>query len=161
MGDQFEFFENLAGRHKHNGERVVYDLVARARQPLLENGFDDGYFVVEVKLFNESDKKAHDVKARDLLWQCVTYAFSEITLPSGETKCPLFVLYYIGGTGVKAEYGREVTELHHFVQRGGVGRLELGASNWSMSFGGSRYFSRARGKGPHNVGTKRQVGSSR
>lgn len=158
----FEVFEGFSGNHKHGGERVYYDLVARPRQHLVDQGFAGGHFIIEVKLFNSTDKAKHDVKARDMLWQCVAYSFSEIELPDGKLERPLFVLYSLGGTGFNPLHLNEIGTLHHFVQRGGVGQLifepRLG---WSMRFGGTRYFSKAGGKGPHNVGVKRQTGSSR
>lgn len=162
LGADFFVHERWSGRHKHGGESVHYDLVLQPRSHLLDRGFDDGFAVVEVKIFNATDKKKHDTKAKDLLWQCVAYSFSDIFLPSGDTCCPLFVLYYIAGDGVNPQYKDEVNDLHHFVQRGGVGRLEIDAKlGWSMIFGGSYYFRSSVGKGPHHVGTKRQTGSSR
>lgn len=162
LGTDFFVHERWSGHHKHGGELVYYDLVLQPRPHLLEQGFDNGFVVVEVKVFNAADKKKHDTKARDLLWQCVAYSFSDIVLPYGEPCRPLFVLYYIAGDGVNPQYKEEVNDLHHFVQRGGVGRLDVDAkSGWSMIFGGSYYFRSSFGKGRHHVGTKRQTGSSR
>lgn len=162
LAQDFEIFERWRGWHKHGGERVYYDLVARPRPHLVEQGFDDGLFVIEVKLFNLDDKTKHDLKVRDLLWQCVAYSFSEIELPAGGFERPLFVLYFLGGTGVDPFFADELQRLHHFVQRGGVGQLTFDEKlGWTMRFGGSRYFTKLRGKGPHHVGTKRQTGSSR
>ena len=162
LEQDFFVHEGWKGRHKHGGECVKYDLVLQPRPHLLERGFDSGYAIVEVKLFNVDDKKKHDTKAKDLLWQCVAYSFSEIILPNGSLERPLFVLYSIAGTGFDAKYEDDLNFLHHFVQRGGVGRLDINSSNeWSMRFGGSFYFRQSAGKGPHHVGTKRQTGSSR
>ncbi len=161
LRSDFELHEGWQGRHKHGGERVFYDLIARPRSHLVEAGFDDGHFVIEVKMFNANDRQPHDVKARDLFWQCVVYSFSEIELPNGDACRPLFTVYFIGGSGIDPQYKSEVTQLHHFVQRGGVGKLELGNNDWLLRFGPHRYFSKLRGKGPHNVGVKRQVGSAR
>jgi len=158
----FTVLEGCRGRHKHGGERVHYDLVLLPRPHLLERGFDDGPVVVEVKLFNLDSAAKHDTKARDLLWQCVAYSFSEIEMPDEEVQRPLFVLYFIGGTGFDPLHLQELKTLHHFVQRGGVGRLELDAKHgWAMHFGGTRYFSQRWGRTMHNVGVKRQTGSSR
>ena len=160
--DDFIVLEGCHGRHKHGGERVHYDLVLLPRPHLLERGFDDGPVVVEVKLFNLDSAAKHDTKARDLLWQCVAYSFSEIEMPDEEIQRPLFVLYFIGGTGFDPLHLQELKTLHHFVQRGGVGRLELDAKHgWAMHFGGTRYFSQRWGRTMHNVGVKRQTGSSR
>lgn len=162
LEQDFFVYEGWIGRHKHGGEQVKYDLVLMPRQHLLDRGFDSGYVIVEVKLFNTDDKKKHDVKARDMLWQCVAYSFSDVLLPTGQYERPLFTLYFMGGTGFDLRYKEELTQLHHFVQRGGVGRLEINLkSGWSMIFGGSNYFRQGVGKGPHHVGTKRQTGSSR
>lgn len=162
LGNDFDIFEKCKGRHKHGGERVYYDLVLRPKQHLVDQGFDNGYFIIEVKLFNQSDAAKHDTKARDMLWQCVAYSFSEIELPTGEFDRPLFVLYFIGGDGFDPEHEDELKCLHHFVQRGGVGSLKFEPKHgWSMYFGGTRYFSKLRGRTPHNVGVKRQTGSSR
>lgn len=158
----FLVHEGWTGRHKHGGERVKYDLLLQPRSSLVAQGFDEGFVVVEVKRFGPEDKRKHDVKARDLLWQCVAYSFSDILLPSGEYERPLFVLYYICGVGLNEIGQAELSVLHSFVQRGGVGSLELDANRaWSMRFGGSFYFRSKYGKGPHHVGTKRQTGSSR
>lgn len=154
--------ENWGGHHKHGGERVRYDLALRPREHLVERGFDDGIVIVEVKLFNPEDKTKHDVKLRDLFWQCVAYSFSDVQLPSERRQRPLFVLYYLGGAGVNESHELELKTLHHFVQRGGVGRLTIETDGaWSMRFGGSFYFRSKYGRGPHNVGTKRQTGSAR
>lgn len=162
LSADFEVLEGLRGSHKHGGERVFYDLVARPRQHLVDQGFDDGFFIIEVKLFNLEDKTKHDLKARDLLWQCVAYSFSEIETPNGALERPFFVLYFLGGTGFDQLHAKELQTLHHFVQRGGVGELSFEPkAGWTMGFGGTRYFSKLRGKGPHNVGTKRQTGSAR
>lgn len=158
----FEVLERLSGTHKHGGERVLYDLVLKPRQHLIEKGFEPGFVVVEVKLFGADDRKKHDVKMRDLLWQCIVYNFSEITLDDGSTARPLFCLYFIGGEGIDPDHRMEAMTLHHFVQRGGVGRLSIdGKGNWSMRFGGSNYFTKERGRSLQNVGVKRQTGSSR
>ena len=161
---EHDFFvhEGWEGRHKHGGEVVKYDLALSPRQHLLDRGLDNGYVIVEVKLFNTDDKTKHDTKARDLLWQCVAYSFSEIALPGGQYERPLFVLYFIAGIGFDAKHKEELNLLHHFAQRGGVGRLTIKPGNeWSMVFGGSFYFRASAGKGPNHVGTKRQTGSSR
>lgn len=158
----FTVHENWTGQHKHGGELVRYDLALRPRAHLIEQGFDDGIVIVEVKLFNPEGQAAHDVKARDLLWQCVAYSFSDVQPPGEAQQRPLFVLYYIGGLGVDEACVPELNTLHHFVQRGGVGRLSIEADGaWSMRFGGSFYFRSRYGKGPHHVGTKRQTGSAR
>jgi hypothetical protein len=162
LTEDFEIFEGWRGKHKHNGESVCYDLVLSPRQHLLSRNFDQGYIVVEVKLFNPHDKKKHDTKAKDLLWQCIVYSFSEILLPNGHVQAPLFVLYFIGGEGIEERYKERLGFLHHFVQRGGVGRLDFDHSGgWEMIFGGSYYFRQRFGRGPCNVGTKRMTGSLR
>lgn len=158
----FHVYEGYEGMHKHGGERVKYDIVLKPRPHLLEAGFDDGLVIVEIKLFNLEDKKKHDVKARDLMWQCVAYSFSEVCLPDGTLERPLFVLYFLAGSGVDPAHRGELQNLHHFVQRGGVGALEVQPrTGWPMRFGGSYYLRQTAGKGPHHVGTKRQTGSSR
>jgi hypothetical protein len=158
----FFFHENWEGIHKHNGELVRYDIVSLPRPHLLKNGFDDGFVIIEVKLFKKSDKKKHDTKAKDLLWQCIAYSYSEVSHPQHNTEKPLFVLYFIDGDGIEPLYQDKLALLHGFVQRGGVGRLDINRQGqWSMVFGGSYYFRQLHGRGPHNVGTKRMTGSSR
>ena len=162
LGDDFVLHEGCRGRHKHGGELVYYDLIATPRAHLKERGFDDGCFVIEVKRFNLDDKKAHDIKIRDLLWQCVAYSFSEVALTKGTWQRPLFVCFYIDGTGIQEQHQSELLSLSAFVQRGGVGRLKLHSRfGWELTFGSSYYFRQSKGKGPNNVGTKRQTGSSR
>lgn len=162
LGRTSLFTKDREGRYKHGGEYVKYDLVLLPRPHLVERGFDNGCVIVEVKLFNAEDKTKHDTKAKDLLWQCVACSFSEVVLPNGDLERPLFVLYFIAGTGFDVRYKEELNLFHHFVQRGGVGRLGIAPrAGWSMVFGGSFYFRKAVGKGPHHVGTKRQTGSWR
>lgn len=162
LEDDFILHEGYRGRHKHGGELVKYDLVAVPREHLIRQNFDHGCFIIEVKRFNIDDKKAHDTKARDLMWQCVAYSFSEVELPDGTWHRPLFVCYYIDGTGIQKQHAQELLTLRNFVQRGGVGHLELHPRfGWGLIFGSSYYFRQSKGKGPHNVGTKRQTGSSR
>lgn len=162
LADDFVLHEGCRGRHKHGGELVYYDLVATPRAHLQERGFDNGCFIIEVKRFNLEDKKAHDTKIRDLLWQCVAYSFSEVELPNGAWQRPLFVCFFIDGTGIQEQHRSELQTLRAFVQRGGVGRLNLHPHfGWELTFGSSYYFRQSKGKGPHNVGTKRQTGSAR
>jgi hypothetical protein len=86
----------------------------------------------------------------------------QIELPESTFERPLFVLYFLAGTGFDPAHAEELKTLHHFVQRGGVGELTFEERlGWSIRFGGTRYFTKAREKGPHNVGTKRQTGSAR
>jgi hypothetical protein len=157
----FTLSDKVVGLHRNNQERVRYDLVASPRPALIERGFDPGSVIVECKHFRPDEKKKHDVKVRDLLWQCVVYSYSDIVTSDGQLEKPLFVLYHISGQIDQCGLS-ELQVLHHFVQRGGVGVLEAGRSGeWVMQFGGSNYFHRDRGRGPHNVGTKRMSGSSR
>jgi hypothetical protein len=162
LQQDFVIHEDWKGFHKHGGEAVKYDLVLLPRQHLLDRGFNNGCVIVEVKLFNTGDRVKHDKKAKNMMWQCVAYSFSEIAMPDGNFERPLFVLYFIDGSGVDEIYKEEFNFLHHFVHRGGVGRIDLKpGGGWSMIFGGSFYFRSSVGKGPHHVGTKRQTGSSR
>ncbi len=123
----------------------------------------EGYFIIEVKIFNKTDKVKHDTKFKDLLWQCIVYSYSDIMIPEGNYDKPLFVLYYIAGDGIRGEKYKEYANfLHHFVQRGGVGIIKFLTNNcWEIVFGGSRYYHSVKGKGPHNIGVKRMTGSSR
>jgi hypothetical protein len=162
LENDFFVHENVSGYHKNNNEIVKYDLVIKPKQHLIERGFHDGYVVIEIKHFDETDKVKHETKLKDLIWQCVAYSFSEITLSNQKSEKPLFVLYYIAGQGINPLYKDSLNFLHHFVQRGGVGRIDTNAkSEWSMVFGGSFYFRKIAGKGKNNVGVKRQTGSSR
>ena len=158
----FEIYEGWKGLHKHSGESVYYDLVLFPRQHLIENNFDKGYVIVEIKIFNQTDKTKHDTKAKDMFWQCIAYSYSLISLPQGDAQPPLFVLYFIDGSGIDDRYKDKINFLHHFVQRGGVGRLAFDKlDKWKMIFGGSFYFHQRYGRGKCNVGTKRMTGSSR
>src|SRR5262249_39970296 len=111
--------------------------------------------------FRRDEKTAHDVKVRDLLWQCIVYSYSDIISSIESPEKPLFVLYHVSGN-IDSRGKLELQALHHFVQRGGVGTLEVGRNGkWIIRFGSSYYFRQERGRGPHNVGTKRMTGSSR
>jgi hypothetical protein len=161
LSHDFYIEEDVEGRHWHRGNKVVYDLVVRPKEHLLAKAFDPGAVIVECKHFRQDEGKAHDVKVRDLLWQCIAYSHSDITRSDSTSENPLFVLYWTSGCmderGVK-----ELNNLHHFVQRGGVGKLEAAKNGgWMMRFGGSYYYRSSIGKGPHNVGVKRMTGSSR
>lgn len=162
LESDFVVHEGWTGTHRNADERVRYDLVLQPRDHLIAEHFDVGYVVVEVKLFNEGDAVKHDLKAKDLLWQCVTYSYSDIPLHDGSTAKPLFVLYYIAGSGIAAQYLDRFNTVRQLVVRGGVGTLEFdGDDNWAMRFGGSYYYRKRNGRGPHNVGRKRMVGSTR
>jgi hypothetical protein len=162
LESDFFVYEKWSGLHRNSGEKVYYDLVIKPKQHLIKEGFNDGYAVIEVKNFLTTDKVKHDTKAKDLFWQCIVYSYSDIQIPSGEFIKPLFVIYYIGGDGVTSNYKDRVNDLHHFIQRGGVGRLDIDAvGNWAMVFGGSNYYRKKYGKGTSNVGIKRMTGSSR
>ena len=162
LESDFYVYEGWTGYHKHRGEQVHYDLAVYPRSHLVERGFDAGFVIIEVKMLSAEDKKKQDIKIRDLFWQCIAYSYSEMNLPDGTRVTPLFTLYYVSGAGVDKIFQSEMNTLHHFIQRGGVGRLDVAADGaWSMIFGGSSYFRSKFGKGPHHVGTKRQTGSAR
>jgi hypothetical protein len=162
LEDDFTVLEEVSGTHKHGGERIRYDLVLLPRQHLLDSKFEDGCVVVEVKYFNESNADKHGERLRDMLWQCVVYSFSELQVEGRGVEKPLFVLYFIGGTGVDPRYVEVFKNLRHFVSRGGVGSLELHPKyGWSMNYGANHYYRKSTGRGPHNVLVKRQTGSSR
>src|SRR6266404_8375864 len=95
LANDFTIFEGVTGRHRNNQEEIHYDLVARPRSHLIERNFAPGSVIVECKKFRRDEKTKHDVKIRDLLWQCLVYSYSDIVSSSGSLEKPLFVLYYI------------------------------------------------------------------
>lgn len=162
MEQDFIVYEEHPGVHLRGGEKVRFDLVLVPRKHLLENGFDDGCVVVEVKHFSGDDVRKQDARLRDLLWQCVVYSYSEVSLPDRGSEQPLFVLHYIGGAGVHQRHKGLYLELQHLVQRGGIGALEIHPKyGWSMNASGNHYFRQSTGRGPQNVLIRHQAGSAR
>jgi hypothetical protein len=162
LENDFIIYEKCKGYHRNNDETVFYDLVLKPEEHLIQKGFHNGYFIIEVKMFNKTDKVKYDTKFKDMLWQCIVYSYSDIIIEDNYIK-PLFVLYYLAGDHTCDEhYHPWCNYLHFFVQRGGVGTIKfMNENDWEITFGSARYYSTTKGKGPFNVGVKRMTGSSR
>lgn len=148
----------VPGQHIVEKISVVADYILRPKSHLVEMGFDDTYFAIEVKSPKRSDPHAQYRKA---LVQAASYADSRF---SG--KRPLFTLIFPQADLFKPlnpedlRHEVEVAAYFRIAQYFSVGdfRVHQAKDRWCIWFSGGRYFCSNRGRGPHNL-TKRYVGN--
>lgn len=154
----FHFAKEVKGLHIVEQVSVIADYIVRPKSHLVEKGFDDNYFAIEVK---SPDVKQPNSQYRKTVVQAASYVDS---LFSG--KRPLFTLifpemsYFRPEEIDKSGYYQQVLayfQLAHYFNVGDF-RVNQNKDKWCIWFGGGRYYCSSRGKGSHNL-TKRYVGN--
>lgn len=154
----FHFAREVKGLHIVEKVPVRADYILRPKEHLVERGFDDEYFAIEVKSPKNSNPHAQYRKA---LVQAASYVDS---LFSGNR--PIFTLIFPHSDCFKPLNPDDVFHTHEVLtyfkiaQYFNVGdfHYKITDKNWCVNFMGGRYFCSDKGRGPHNL-TKRYVGN--
>lgn len=147
----FEIVPEVPGSFLVDGTRVVIDYLFHPRPHLVERGFEDGWFGVEVK-----SPQGGQAKGLRVAWQAITYSMSEFN-----GKRPPFIVLY---PSLDAFFGSasDAYRIKTLLQKANVGYfvLEPQSRAWRIKFGAGLYFHSDTGlsKTP-NIATKRNVGT--
>lgn len=160
LQQDFDIWEEVPGVNIPEQQNVRIDYIARPRQHLIDMGFDNVCFGIEVKSLSDSYDSFSFPKFKKLLWQCITYRQSMFTIGDSQYR-PAFVLYYVGNAERSENNWLAHRELITFAQLANIGRLDFTERDtFKITFGMAGYFSRGYGKGKTNAGLKLYVGTS-
>jgi hypothetical protein len=156
----FLLFPEEPGKHVIYGDRVIADFLAIPKPHLIQNGFDEGYFVIEVKSPGNVDREK---KFRETVAQAVSYLHSGFDRFAG---FPMFSLIFpsLGEYAQgKSEHDRDLMGgVYRLMQFLGVGSLGLddrnGETHWSITGTSNNYYTSRYGKGKANV-FRRPIGN--
>jgi hypothetical protein len=162
LGEDFELFPEVPGRHVATGTRVKIDYVAFPKRHLIDHGFASVHFGIEVKQLDPFD--GFSQKAARALWQTVSYTDSEF-FPQGRPNRLKFALLFsnmsfdaerklLNRTGETFENdGALWAGLLQLANHANVGTLEIrgnrnAPSGWKIAFSGGTYFGRRANEEP-------------
>ncbi len=151
----FHIASEVEGRHLAENVPVRIDYVLKARQHLLDVGFDRRPFGVEVKFFRQEDGFTH--KTSRGVWQTISYNDCEFNLEGDRVK-PKFSLLFsnlsfeqelqlVNSFGHEFENDKfEWIGMIHLANHANVGSLNVKGTRdsfrgWGMEFAGGVYFS--------------------
>lgn len=155
LASDFILQEEQRGTHPLLQDKVRIDYLAYPLPHLIMQGFDEGWFGIEVKDIGDDVKRLNKV-----LWQSITYAQSTFRLED-KTIRPMFVLVCVGQNKdiMQGKLPTVWPILFSLAQYARVGYLDLYPS-WSIKFGGGRYYSKKWGKSlVTNIGMIDYIGS--
>jgi hypothetical protein len=138
MQDDFELYTGPDGKGvwghsmRNTRERVKIDVVARAKTHVLEMGFVNAPFGIEVKAPKDGRK------VFDMAFQCLDYRFSEFKFQSGY-KPLAFILAYPRLCVFDKQHGRT---LERFLTRFQVGWIELDKHGWKIEASAGQAYAR-------------------
>jgi RNAse (barnase) inhibitor barstar len=162
LKEDFKIYEKPRGKHMHTGKVVEPDLLLYPREHLIEKGFINNIFVIEVKHFDVMDDMHKKVSTA--FWQTLTYNDSLFNI-SGNKVSPSFSLLF-SNLSFRNQYEqlifKEYVDLKsmwrtykHMVNHSGVGILAMKESQskiggeivddeigWIMEFATREYFSK-------------------
>lgn len=150
----FIISSEVNGRHLAENVSVRIDYFLKARNHLVEEGFDPKAFGVEVKYFRQEEKFTH--KTSRGIWQTISYNDCEFDLPEGPLK-PKFCLIFSNlsfpdelniANCFGTEYENDKIQwrgMLHLANHANIGCLNIRGSRdqhygWEMRFGGGVYF---------------------
>jgi hypothetical protein len=149
-----------------NGGSVFADLLCRPRPHIVEAGFSPQLFLVEVK---SPECKESVKRLLDAILQSFTYSLSKFEgrQPDFGLLYPPIVSFFEWDRAHKyadqpnnAYQPGEARILGRLIQRGNVGEIHERQGSYEFRFGGSFFFSPAKGQTKEkNLGTVRRVGS--
>lgn len=139
-------------------KQVVIDFLVKPKSHIIDNGFIDKWFGIEVKYIpNNGEEK----KIKQALWQSVTYAQS-----SYNGIRPPFVFLFtndIGAYAIDAFHRQAILSVKSFCQFANVGSLEVNENGYRFSFGNQGYYRIGEDgmhyKGKTNAGLIRYTGN--
>ena len=142
----FEIVPEVPGSFLVDGTRVVIDYLFHPRPHLVERGFEDGWFGVEVK-----SPQGGQAKGLRVAWQAITYSMSEFN-----GKRPPFIVLY---PSLDAFFGSasDAYRIKTLLQKANVGylsrSLDVLEDRQQVSF------SQIQAHKTPNIATKRNVGT--
>lgn len=158
----FEIFEEVPGTHLLSSSLVKADFVCRPRPSLCQQGFPQGWFVVETKYL---DFAQHDSKRLyESFWQTVTYGQSEFNV-MGQNIRPAFTAFVVTeqrNQALNAPFQAQKRRWQILMELGvyaNLGFFEFEQNAWVLWFGQARLFHSKRGLSNIPCGLKTYVGS--
>ncbi len=153
LAPSFEYREEVEGVFLVDRTLVYIDFFVYPKALLIERGFDDKWFGIEVKSANFKDPKK---KGLQVAWQAVTYSQSTF-----DSIRPQFVLIH---PGIESFFpDKESHWLKCFLQKANVGNFVVMSNgyDWKIEFGAAGgYFSSTHGRSESvNLGQRRVVGT--
>ncbi|MDP5292611.1 hypothetical protein Q9290_09975 [Oceanimonas sp. CHS3-5] len=132
ISNDFEILQEVEGYHQLYNQNVRIDLVLRAKQHLIEQGFTSEWFGIECKWVQGVIKQTS--KTTRLVWQSITYAQAVFNVHGNWEKLRFVAVY----TPPQLEHSIEenlkrLLEVGHY---GCVGRFHFYKSNsgWCIRF---------------------------
>jgi len=159
LSADFELYPEVPGAHVAAGVRVQIDFLAYPKQHLIDEGFLDEYFGIEVKHLSTDD--GFSQKAAKAFWQAVSYTDSKFFVNGKTVRLKYAVLFssmsFQKERLLLRSFGHTVENdvaawqaLRQLANHANVGTLEITGDaaawkGWLISFAGGRYFSRRSG----------------
>lgn len=156
LDKDFELHEEVRGSHLAHGTGVQIDYVAWPRPHLVEAGFVDAPFGIEVKYINPAEGFSR--KAARAFWQTISYTDCAFLLKGDQVRLKFAVLFsnlsFDVERGLLKQYGETYENdlvawrtLLQLANHAGVGLIELPGTRtepkgWAFRFSGGTYFVR-------------------
>lgn len=156
MSTDFHIYGEVWGVHLSENVNVRIDYILYPKPHLIEQGFEQEPFGVEVKYFKQEDKFTH--KTSRGVWQTISYNDCLFNLKGREFKTKFCLLFsnlsfseeaaLIKNLGYEWEDDQsEWRGMIHVANHAGVGTISIDGnkvnlSGWRMHFAGGTYFSR-------------------
>lgn len=162
LAEDFDLHDEVKGVHLAHGVGVQIDYIATAKPHLVEAGFVNQPFGIEVKYINPAEGFSH--KAARAFWQTISYTDCAFTLRGEKTQLKFAVLF----SNLSFEAERTLLKQHgdpyendfvawrtllQLANHAGVGLVELPGhraepKGWALRFSGGTYFVRRDGRDP-------------
>lgn len=159
LGSFFEHKPEVPGNFLVDSTPVKIDYLFYPKEDLINKGFPDKWFGVEVKSLG-TKHEARVKKCLSACWQCITYRWCDF----GGVR-PYFILLFPNikkfflereDTGASPRY------ISALMQRGNVGEIYFGENQWEFRFGSQYFYRSDKGLGNvKNLGTKKHVGTKK
>jgi len=160
IGCSFQIREEVKGKVLIDGTTVKIDFLMYPKKELIDRGFPEGWFGVEVKALGPKHETRVQ-KCLSLCWQCITYRWSEFDgiRPNFILMFPDLKKFFIErhSTNFSPNY------IAALVQRGNVGQIHISPGRgWEFRFGSQYLFRSDKGLGNvKNLGLKIHIGTKK
>lgn len=151
----FYIYPEVCGVHLSENVNVRIDYILLPKEHLINEGFQNSYFGVEVKYFNQENGFTH--KTSRGLWQTISYNDSLFFLKNKEIKLKYSLIFsnlsFSKELMLVKNYGHEMENdqlewrgMVHIANHARVGTLDIKGekdsyNGWSINFAGGTYFS--------------------
>lgn len=159
LGSFFKYEPEVKGKFLVDNTPVQIDYLFYPNDDLINIGFPDKWFGVEVKSLG----KKHETRVQKCLsacWQCITYRWSDF----GGIR-PYFILLFPNIKKFfleREDSGFSPAYISALMQRGNVGEIYIRKNRWEFRFGSQYLYRSAKGLGNvKNLGTKIHVGTKK